>query len=1034
MAAKHVKEICALLLALLLLTGCGGHRRLDDTAETHGGEERTASDTRRDERALLWDIGETIHGFTLQSAENCRLLNGELYTFVHEYSGAELAYIHNSDPETAFSIACRTPLTDETGANHVFEHAILCGSEKYPSRDLGYDIANLSYNTFANAYTYPCATLYPVASRSEEQLLKLADAYMSCMVSPLALEDENFFRREAIRYELDDPEGEITLSGTVFSEDRETLTDLSENALSHVLKALYPGENASHMVSLSHLYWKDLTWDLVREAWERYYHFDNSLILLYGDLDCERFLEFLDRECLSRFPRSGTDLSPWRDGDTEPGYVETEGAVPAYSGDDSGSCISYAVSLAGASLEDLLAWEIAADILNENASVLGDLLWERNLSGSMWVWADWTIPKPCLCFQMSGADPAEKDAVRRLAEDTLRDLARHGLRRELLDAALWSAETDALLLPDTYNAGVEAMENICQAWAIFGRTDFYPCYEKVLRNLAWDGGRDTIRALAKSALKPGRSALVVSTPAPGLAEQYEADLAAELRAMKDSLSPSAREALAAETAAFRAWNEQTVINHAFFIDPASLPEQTVPAYRTFTQDGVSVWEGTADVTGIGSYRLDFDLSGLDREDLQDLMLYMSLTLLLDTERYAGEELDALAAELLRDFQYSLLYAPAADGVEDGGTDGGTGGVPLLDISWKGRREDFSRSLDLLLSVLTETDVDDTEGVSWYLWQNAGDWNRAWQEGYDAAWDTALAAGGGAASGTMRLRLDADGQDNYYRAWELSDRLDAHPSYGQTCARRFREVRERAFTCRNLTFSSVTGPGEAVTDDALCLLAGLPDDTAYPDSGMADSLPAYTFPNPPAKRTALCVEASMQDTILAGNLPADLPGEYLPWVYALSHRYLLPRLRYQLGTYSAGAYCDLNTGTLTAYSGTDPHARQTAEALYSMADALETLDIPAEEWNGYLLAAFGDLTFSQGVMEDVMTVMRQAMLGTDPSRQTNLINHARDGKLSDQTAAAACLKPVIEGAALCTAGSEAVLRADADTYDDLVLFP
>ena len=98
----------------------------------------------------------------------------------------------------------------------MFEHAILASSEKYPSKNLFFDLAGKSYSTFANAFTYNTFTTYPLSSESQEQFIKLMDVYLSCMVAPDILRNENIFKREAIRYELDRPEDEIQMIGTVY--------------------------------------------------------------------------------------------------------------------------------------------------------------------------------------------------------------------------------------------------------------------------------------------------------------------------------------------------------------------------------------------------------------------------------------------------------------------------------------------------------------------------------------------------------------------------------------------------------------------------------------------------------------------------------------------------------------------------------------------------------------------------------------------------------------------------------------------------
>ena len=50
----------------------------------------------------------------------------------HKKSGARIALISNEDENKVFYVGFRTPSLDSTGAAHILEHSVLCGSEKYP--------------------------------------------------------------------------------------------------------------------------------------------------------------------------------------------------------------------------------------------------------------------------------------------------------------------------------------------------------------------------------------------------------------------------------------------------------------------------------------------------------------------------------------------------------------------------------------------------------------------------------------------------------------------------------------------------------------------------------------------------------------------------------------------------------------------------------------------------------------------------------------------------------------------------------------
>ena len=169
--------------------------------------------------AALPNLGETLWGFTVTQLGTIHMLGAKTVEFFHEGSGARLLYIQNDDQELGFNIIYRTPQKDETDTNHVLEHLILSSCQKYPSRDIFFDMDSKSYSTFMNGLTDNTHTSYPLCTQSQEQLIRLMDVFLSCMESPEFLREKNFFLREGIRFELDFPKGPLTLQGTVLSED-----------------------------------------------------------------------------------------------------------------------------------------------------------------------------------------------------------------------------------------------------------------------------------------------------------------------------------------------------------------------------------------------------------------------------------------------------------------------------------------------------------------------------------------------------------------------------------------------------------------------------------------------------------------------------------------------------------------------------------------------------------------------------------------------------------------------------------------------
>jgi hypothetical protein len=102
--------------------------------------------------------------------------------------------IANDDTNRVFDLTFFTDAIDNTGLPHVFEHATLSCSEKYPSAALFFNLSFQTYNTYMNASTSKRFTTYPVASLSEAQLLRFADYYTDSCFHPMIMENESIYR------------------------------------------------------------------------------------------------------------------------------------------------------------------------------------------------------------------------------------------------------------------------------------------------------------------------------------------------------------------------------------------------------------------------------------------------------------------------------------------------------------------------------------------------------------------------------------------------------------------------------------------------------------------------------------------------------------------------------------------------------------------------------------------------------------------------------------------------------------------------
>ncbi|MCR5136257.1 MAG: insulinase family protein [Oscillospiraceae bacterium] len=970
--------------------------------------------------ALTLQPGDELCGFTVTEVYNSFMLNSTIYTMTHGFSGAMLVYVKNDDPEVAFSIGYHTPYMDETDTNHVFEHAILAGSEKYPATNAFFDLANRAYSTYVNAHTDFTATWYPLSSMSEEQLIRMADVYMSCMVAPVVLTEENIFKREAVRLELDDPEGEIRINGTVFAEDTGRMTDWDVCHAANMLDALYPGEIASNMFGQAFAHVDNLTFEHTLETYERCYHFDNSLLYLYGDLDLERFLSFLDEEYLSKYPASGTDQSTWVDGPSAPGFVDVKMPMTAYEGDavDRASVISYVVDLSGLTDVQINQYALLAEVFNQVGSPLYNLRLERSIQSPVYVAVYQRTAKPFIEFEMYYADPEQKDEFRQLVEDTLSQVAAEGVEPEILKMVVKAQELSTKLLRNNTNVGTDILMSFLNQWTRSGDPNFCRPMEQALSALCADGEQLIIRQMALDLLMPRRSALVTSVPEPGLAEEHDRALAEYLQDLKASLSPEELAAMVEETEAFNAWNADEKHNSDFLISPHDLPAPAAPAWTKENVDGVTVYRSDTSLEGVGSYGVCFDLSGMSREEMEALMMSLDYLLKMDTADHSASELYLLVGEYIADLGTQLYYPNESAGENH---------RPMLMIRWNALTEDFEKSLDLVLEMLTRTDFSNTEKLGYFTNMIADDWDMSRGSGYGIS-DRTAHANAGLTADTQKFQLDVKGQSCYDLFTEAMDRLAADAGFAAELAERYENASRKAFTKSRLIFLTAVSEknGDAVVETAVRILNTLPEKEG------ADT--EYTLPTI-SKSLAVCIEDSVMNTSMVGDYMEDpeFLGSYLPFYYAFQDTYVIPTLRFRLGAYGANCVYEWDLGTLFTIVYSDPNVKVSVDAMRAMPEAIREMQLTQEELDGYILKAYSKANEPEGVLDGVMEAMICDILGMDAERTLRIRSDVRNATLDQLAEAVEHIADVMKNSTLCTVGNEALIRADADCFDEIISY-
>lgn len=657
----------------------------------------TSTDPRAAAAALLVP-GTTCHGFAVERCETVPELDSDAYVLRHTTSGARLLHLACNDENKAFAIGFKTPPADSTGVFHILEHSVLCGSAKFPVKEPFVDLIKSSMQTFLNAMTYPDKTIYPVATTNEQDLYNLMDVYLDAVFNPAIYTKPTIFEQEGWHYELDLPEGaegegdsssaslrEGTLryNGVVFNEMKGALSDPMSVLDDAVNAALYPDTAYAHESGGDPRAIPALTYEQFLDTHARHYNPSNSYITLYGDLDVDRALAFLD-ECYLSQPsaasrRMDAAVAAGEDPSTlAPNPLDVQTPVTCeYKRVEMATTPENALVGLGLVLGSALDRKrtIAADILFEallgsNEAPVKKAILAAGLGGNVVSYTAAESLQPYELIMLQNAQPGVARELRRVFQDACRDLCEHGVPRERLEAIISSNEYDLRQRDYGIADGVAIACDALSTWlydddAATLALKYGPVYEELRGELEGSYFEDLLCELV---LQNDHMALVELVPVDAGAGSEGAE-AAELAAKRDAMTDAELADVVKRTAALRAAQEAEDTPE----DKATLPRLRVSDIGEARPEPPLVVDTTAPIPclrhGIPTNRLAyamqyFDLRCITFEDLPYVTLLCRLLKQLPTREHSAEELDNLLAGKLGflSFTTEVMTQPDVDGV------------------------------------------------------------------------------------------------------------------------------------------------------------------------------------------------------------------------------------------------------------------------------------------------------------------------------------------------------------------------------------
>ena len=998
--------------------------------------------------------GAQTHGFIVQSSEPLSEIDGFAHVMRHEKRGARLLFLQNEDANKAFSIAFKTPPADDTGVFHILEHSVLCGSEKFPVKEPFVDLLKTSMQTFLNALTFPDKTMYPVASTNEQDLINLIDVYMDAVLHPAIYGKRAIFEQEGWHYELEGAEGEaiadaaafegetvaengtpdkvaiekdasgerLRYNGVVFNEMKGALSDPDSVLYHAVNRALFPDtcyafESGGHPRAIP-----QLTYESYLDTHARHYRLDNSYIVLYGNLDADRILGFLDENYLSVF-ESRSEAAPNAIGVQEPRVALDETVRMETAPENAGVGLAYVVGQAR-DFERVLACDILLDaLMGGNESPIKRAILDAGLGGDATAYLLDSQAQPVAMFQLRNANDGSAQPFMDLVESEVRRLVRDGIPRDVLEASLAQMSFDLRERDRGMADGVPLAMNALAGWLYDDdMPTTYLRYEDALAHMrAGLEGRYFEDVLESLVCKSDHKALVELVPEKTEGDSEEAaELAAKLAQMDEVDKQEIRD----EMAALRVMQESPDAPEAVETLPRLRvsdigPASPAPEMQVFAEGPIACLFHNVPTRKISYLYLYFGIDDLAWEDVPYLSVLGMLLSRLDTERHTAAELDVL----MRLHLGSLRFF--ADAFVD---DADPSRISLkMTVATSALSEELEQMARIPREIWETTKFDDSDKIRDILVQRRIAMEQSFaNEGHVRAMNRLSSYE--FKSGVLK---EAMGGVDFYRF--LCDLIDNFDERFDALQSRLRDVCSRVFTKRDVVASFTGSKADREIFFHMAGDFGLPGEARIFDG--KPSTPAFgeKIPEPVMKREAFIVPSDVCYVAKGSDVGAlgAYAGEWQVLASALSFDYLWNEVRVKGGAYGVG-FRRTPEGFGRFYSFRDPAVDPTLERFDAAGSWLASFDPSEEEMEGYIVSTVAS--------HDAPAKPRQVARRQDAQffceKPAGYRERLRAEKLATTPeklrACSTALDEVAQRGSICVFGGEDVVRASAGEFDVIEL--
>jgi len=961
----------------------------------------------------------SVKNYTLLKTEELPDLKGTGYYLRHNKSGAKVVWIQNEDDNKVFSVAFRTPPTDSTGVAHIIEHTVLCGSDAFPAKDPFIELAKGSLNTFLNAMTFPDKTMYPIASCNTQDFKNLMHVYMDAVFYPNIYKREEIFKQEGWHYELESEDAELIYNGIVYSEMKGAFSSPESVLSRESMNVLFPDtsygvESGGHPDFIP-----DLTYQDYLDFHRRYYHPVNSYIYLYGDMDIEERLAWMDAEYLSKFDKITVDSSlkmqesfhGMRDEERTYSVEELNG--------DSGVYYSYNV-LAGKSF-DLMegtAFEVLDGVLFSNPGApVKQALIDAGIGEDYLTSCNGDVLQPYFSVAVKNAKRGQKELFVKTLRAALEKCVKEGIKESSLLATINAQEFrykegDFGRFPKGLLYGI----NMMSSWLYDENEPFlYLHANKVYTELKKKIGTGYFEGLIrKYLLDSEHGAILTLAPEAGLNAKKDQALKEKLAAYKASLSAEEVKALVDQTKALKAYQEEPSTKEDLEKIPMLSIDDIEKKAKGFKNE--KFLEGKAEAlwhnintNGINYIGLSFDAKKVTLAEVPYIGLLDDVLSVVDTKLHGYKELADEINTYTGGFSSSTTTYITMEDL--------CAFKPRVNVTIKALYENTGKAIGFVKEILCDSVFTDAKRIQEILLEIKSRMEmRLMSSGHAVAMTRA-----GSYYGKNDAFMEKVGGIDYYEF--IKDLVENYEAKKDEVAKTLAAVAAKIFTKDNFIVSlTADEEGRKIFEKEIdTLFAALPEAVEAAELDMPVSKKNEGFKTP----------GQVQYVIRSGRyLDAGIKyhGSYEVLRTLLSYGYLWNEIRVKGGAYGGG----LTVGPTGAnfYSYRDPNLRETNAVYEGVVEYLANFEADEREMTKNILGTMSNVDFplspaAEGARSFTAYVMHKTEADVQKTRDEILATTVEDIR-----AAKDMLQAVLSAGCICTVGSAAKVEECKDMFKEV----